>query len=37
MNHCLPTPPPPTGLWHDKASAGIRKEFHLPPGGPFRG
>lgn len=21
------------GLWHDPASAGIRKEFHLPPGG----
>ena len=25
------------GLWHDPASAGIRKEFHLPPGGPFTG
>lgn len=23
--------------WHDPASAGIRKEFHLPPGGPFTG
>lgn len=23
--------------WHDPASTGIRKEFHLPPGGPFTG
>jgi hypothetical protein len=23
--------------WHDPASAGFRKEFHLPPGGPFTG
>lgn len=23
--------------WHDPASAGLRKEFHLPPGGPFTG
>lgn len=23
--------------WHDPASAGIRKEFHLPAGGPFTG
>lgn len=23
--------------WHDPASAGVRKEFHLPPGGPFTG
>lgn len=25
------------GLWHDSASDGIRKEFHLPPSGPFTG
>ena len=23
--------------WHDPAHAGIRKEFHLPPGMPFTG
>ena len=25
------------GLWHDLVSVGARKEFHLPPGGPFTG
>lgn len=26
----------PEGLWHDPASAGIRKESHLPPAGRLR-